>query len=244
MKTWQIFFAGCIVLIAIESLPKWEFVIAGIVSSLLIATVMAGFFLRPKKEVFILRTNVFVVDDEDDVLIEHDRIAVRVEVARLWLLFVPTVLGIAFLMVTSASGTTWHFSLLSLWDRVSPGYFYIIRIPAYVVFAVVWIWISERWAISKVDCACSANSTSEMAGKVCYSFKDDTDSYYGGESFPFDLVRPYQVASMVLYDSSKPSVNKIGMGLLYHRLVIIGHGITDLDHATTELHSVAVQAQE
>lgn len=45
------------------------------------------------------------------VSLAHDRVAVRVELARLWLLFVPTFGALAFLLITFANGTTWKFSL-------------------------------------------------------------------------------------------------------------------------------------
>jgi hypothetical protein len=235
MKALQIFAIGCIALAAIWFFAAWEFIVAGVISVLIIAAVAFGFILRPSKEVFYLRTTLYKTNADDDFVVEHDRIAVRLEVARLWLLFLPTILGIAFLLITSASGTTWHFSLF---ENLNPTYFYLMRFPLVAVFAIISTWTSERWVLRNADESCSARSLTSTAGKVSYSFIDRNGEYYGGEAFPFDLTRSADLATMVLYNTNKPDSSKIGMGLLFHRLVIIGRGVTDLDEATVKVRTV------
>jgi len=78
----------------------------------MVAVVVAGFLFRPRKDKFYLRTTLVVSEPDYPLLVEHDRNAIRVELARLWLLFMPTFAAVAFLTVTSAKGTTWDFSLL------------------------------------------------------------------------------------------------------------------------------------
>ena len=46
------------------------------------------------------------------------------------------------------------------------------------------------------------------------------------------LVQPLQLATVVFYNGRKPELNKIAMGLLFHRLTILGRGVTDLDKQT------------
>jgi len=74
-----------------------------------------------------------------------------------------------------------------------------------------------------------------------YSFQDRFGEYYGGEGFPFALVRSPKLARIVFYRASKPQLNKIASGCLFHRLVIVGRGITDLDEATVVAHSGEAQ---
>jgi hypothetical protein len=78
-------------------------------------------------------------------------------------------------------------------------------------------------------------------GTLLYSFKDRLGEYYGGEGFPFALVRSPKLARIVFYRAAKPQVNKIAMGCLFHRLVVVGCGITHLDEATVTTHSVKPQ---
>lgn len=105
-----------------------------------------------------------------------------------------------------------------------------------MVVGLLSTWISERWVLRDAE-ACSANYVSIMAGRLLYSFKDRMGEYYGGEAFPFALVRSSKLARIVFYRASKPQLNKIASGCLFHRLVIIGRGITDLDEATVAVHS-------
>jgi len=46
---------------------------------------------------------------------------------------------------------------------------------------------------------------------------------------------------IVFYTGSSPQLSKIAMGSLFHRLVIVGRGVTDLDEATVAAHAVKAQ---
>jgi hypothetical protein len=166
---------------------------------------------------------------------------VRVELARLWLLFLPTFAAVAFFIITSAKGTPWNFGLLDrFWERGSYPVILGIRVFQIVVVGLLSAWVSERWVLRDAE-ACSADSVSAMGGRLLYSFKDRLGEYYGGEGFPFALVRSPKLARIVFYRTSNPQLNKIAMACLFHRRVIVGRGLTDLDEATVAAHAVEPQ---
>ena len=225
------FGAGTAVLVAALLLPAYEPFLAGLAALAMIGIVVVGFLFRPRKEMFYLRTTLVVAEPDYPLCVEHDRVAVRVEVVRLWLLFVPTFAAIAFLILTSAKGTTWNFSVLNrVWDVPYPVLLGV-RTFLILVVALLSTWISERWVLRDAE-ACSADSVSEMAGRFLYSFRDHSGKYYGGEGFPFCLIRSPKLARIVFYRMTKPQLNKIAMSCLFHRVVIVGKGLTDLDGAT------------
>jgi hypothetical protein len=113
VKSWQIFLIGAAAVVAALFLPRYEPVIEGAGAIAIVAVVAFGFSLRPRRDVFYVRTTVQVTDLDRNLSVEHDQIAVRVELARLWLLFLPTFLAVAFLVVAAANGTLWSFSLLN-----------------------------------------------------------------------------------------------------------------------------------
>jgi hypothetical protein len=241
MKAWQIFAVGVAVLIAALLLPSYEPLLAGLAAIVMVTVVVLGFLFRPRKDIFHLRTTLVVSEPDYPLGVEHDRIAVRVELVRLWLLFLPTFAAVAFLVVTSAKGMTWNFSLLDrLWETATYPIFLGIRAFLVLVVGLLSTWVSERWVMRDAE-ACSADSVSTKTGALLYSFKDRQGEYYGGEAFPFALVRSPKLARIVFYRVSKPEVNKIAMGCLFHRLVIVGRGLTDLDEATVAAHLVKAQ---
>lgn len=246
MQMWQIFALGTAVVVAALLLPSYESVLAGLGALIIVAVVVAGFLAHPRREIFYIRTTARISEPDYPLSVEHDRVAVRIELARLWLLFLPTFAALAFLLVTFARGTTWAFSLWNsrFFDKaIEAGPYPVILFCRVLFFAVVGLlstWVSERWVLRDAD-ACSADSVSMLAERVLYSFKNRSGEYYGGEGFPFGLVRPRQLATVVLYNVSKPELNKIAMSCLFHRLVIVGRGLTDLDEATSTRHSVAVK---
>jgi hypothetical protein len=231
VKAWQMFVIGVAVLLAALLLPSYEAVLAGVTAVAMLAVIIAGFVLRPRKEVFCLRTTQVLPEPDQLISVEHDLIAVRVELARLWLLFPLTMAAIAFLIITSTRGTTWKFRFLDRFWEMSSYPILIVRMFLVLVIAILSTWVSERWVLRDAE-ACSADSVSMMAGRLLYSFRDGAGEYYGGEGFPFDLVRSMQLRRIVFYRGSNPQLNKIAMACLFHRVVIVGRGLTDLDSAT------------
>jgi hypothetical protein len=241
MKAWQIFVLGVAVLVAALLLPSYEAILAGIAAIAMVAVVVVGFLLRPRREMFYLRTTLVVSEPDFALSVEHDRIAVRVELARLWLLFLPTFAAVAFLTVTAAEGTTWDFSFLDRFGETGSYPIYLgIRAFQIIVLGLLSTWVSERWVLRDAE-ACSADSVSTKTGALLYSFKDRRGEYYGGEGFPFALVSSPKLARIVFYRTSKPQLNKIAMACLFHRPVIVARGLTDLDEASVAVRSVEAQ---
>jgi hypothetical protein len=154
---------------------------------------------------------------------------------------------IAFLLITFANGTTWKFSLwnsgfMATFLEAGPyPVFLLCRVLLAVVIGLLSTWVSERWVLLDAD-ACSADSVSHMAGRLLYSFRNRAGEYYGGEGFPLGLARSRQLATIVLYSVARPDLNKMAICCLFHRLVIVGRGVTDLDKATTSARSATVQS--
>ncbi|HUD63091.1 MAG TPA: hypothetical protein VMQ17_00860 [Candidatus Sulfotelmatobacter sp.] len=141
MQAWQIFAVGVAVLVAALLLPSYEPMLAGLAALAMVTVVVTGFLFRPRKDVFYLRTTLIVSEPDYPISVEHDRIAVRVELARLWLLFLPTFGALAFLIVTFAKGSTWSFSLLDrFWELGSYPIFLGIRVFLVVVVGLLSAW--------------------------------------------------------------------------------------------------------
>jgi hypothetical protein len=83
---------------------------------------------------------------------------------------------------------------------------------------------------------------SHMAGRLLYSFRNRAGEDYGGEGLPLGLARSRQLATIVLYKVARPDFNKMASCCWFHRLVIVGRGVTDLDKATTTPRSATVQS--
>jgi len=241
MKAWQIFAVGVAVLVAAALLPAFEPLLAGAAAIVVVAAVVLGFFFRPQRDTFYLRTTLVMSEPDCVLAVEHDQVAIRVELARLWLLFLPTFAAIAFLVVTSAKGTTWDFSLLDrIWEMGSYPVILVVRLFLALYIGILSTWVSERWVLRDAE-ACSADSVSTKTGTLLYSFRDQSGGYYGGEGFPFALVRSPELARIVFYRSSKPEMSKIAMACLFHNFVIVGRGLTELDESTVAGRSVNVQ---
>jgi hypothetical protein len=234
MKSWQIFLLGTIGLAAVLLLSSYERFIAGSGAVAIVAIVLAGFLAHPRREVFIVRTSNWI-ESPDDVSLEHDCVVVRVEVARLWLLFIPTFLAVSFLVIAATTGTVWNYPLIGSSWTISPYLFG--RVLVVVVWGITSTWLSERWTLHQADAGCCAGYADIKGGRVSYSFVDRHGEYYGGEDFAFGL-SSREVANIVLYSDGKPQRNKIGLACLFHRLTIIGHGLADLDEETLASHMI------
>ena len=235
------FVVGVAALVAALLLPAYERMLAGIGATLIVAVVVAGFLFQPRKTVFYLRTTLVVPKPDLILSVEHDRVAVRVELARLWLLFLPTFAAVVFLAVTSANGTTWNLSLLDWFGEHSSFLVYfVLRAFLFLVVGLLSTWVSERWVLRDAE-ACSADSVSAKTGRLLYSFKDRQGEYYGGDGLPFACVRSPQLARVVFYRVNNPQDNKIAMAFVFHRVVIIGRGLTDLDEETVRGHAIKVR---
>jgi hypothetical protein len=230
VKTWRIFGVGLVAAVALWSFPLYQSVVAGVAAIAVIGVVGTGFWLHPRTEVFYVRTTVWRTDADGNLSCEHEQLAVKVEPARLWLLFLPTALAVAFLVVTAAHGTLWQ---IGVFDWIENGYTLLVFDRTLLLFIVgaLSVWISERRVLRDAD-ACNARSVSVSNGRVSFAFVDRSGISFGGEGLHFGLVRPPALANLVIYATRKPELNKIGSGFLFHRLIFIGRGLTDLDQQT------------
>jgi hypothetical protein len=233
-------FLGVAVPAAVLLFTPYESVLEGVVALAIVAAVLLGFFLHPRKEVYYVRTTRFLRDPDRNLALEHDYLAVKVELARLRLLFLPTFLALAFLVVSSARGLAGQFSVLNRVFSTEYGYIAFLFgqfLPILVIF-MLFAWIGERWVMRDAE-ACSARSYSLGHRWVCYLFMGEVCEYYAG--YCFGLVRPHQLATIVFHNARKPERNKIAMGFLFHRVIILDHGVTDLDQETLAAQAVLAE---
>ena len=231
LKTLIVGIAGLITLFLLQI---YQSAVAGLIAIVMVALVVAGFLLIPKRDVFYVRTTVLGLDANGELVEEHDRIAVKVELTRLWMLYFPTFVAVGFLVVTWASGTTWRINLI---DGLTPPLFssnpvllYALKGLAFVVWILLTAWIGERRVFRNAE-ACSAASVSQSGRALVYSFVTKTGDYFGGWTMPHAL-RPSEVSTLVFYNLQKPELNLLTMALLFHRVTVIARGVTDLDSAT------------
>ncbi|MGZ4789356.1 MAG: hypothetical protein ACXVZV_14445 [Terriglobales bacterium] len=238
MKPWQILLIGLAALIALMLLPFYESFIAGAMALLIITIVLVGFCLQPRQNFYRVHTKAKRTGAGGRRFREQELLAVKLELARLWLLFVPTMIAVCFLVVTVAHGSTWHFKLLDRWFNAAQPYSYIyVRVTMTVVAVTITLltaWLSERWVLRDVT-ATYAMSASVRNGRLTYVFLNKEGSYYGGETFPFGA-SDSALRRIVFYNERDPERNKITGGLLFHRVIVLGRGLTDLDYETTEAH--------
>jgi hypothetical protein len=92
-----------------------------------------------------------------------------------------------------------------------------------------------------------ATSWTRSAGgrvaRVSYLFMGDHGEYYGGDCLYFGLVRPHELATIVFHNVRTPELNKIAMGFLFHRLIILGRGVTELDKQTAVAQTVLAETR-
>jgi hypothetical protein len=235
---WKIFLIGLYVFaLAFLFTPVESFLERSVALALVIAA-LVGFSFQPGKEVYYVRTTRHVFDSDGEEQVEHDFIAVRVELVRLWLLFVPTILAVTFLVFSSANGVLWNFSLLNwIFDSPFGGLMFqgvqVIHGLAVFVIVMLQMWVSERWVLRHAE-ASSTNSFRRRQWGVTYAFLDERGSLYGGDCMDFHLARPTEVSTIVFYDARNPDVNRIAMAFLFHRVVVLGRGVTDLNMQTIE----------
>ena len=235
---------GAFVLAMVLLFGPYEAFLEGFIAFLVVASVVVGFLMYPRTEVFYVRTTLRLNRPDRNRALEHDLLAVRVELTRLWLLSVPTFLAVASLVFFAAGGST-KFSSLN-WIFSSRLAFIgtaLCIYPPLLVLVLLSAWIGERRVMRDAE-ACSArsftlsHSASGRIVRVSYLFMGEHDEYYAGECRYFGLVHPHELETIVFHDVKRPELNKIAMGFLFHRLVILGRGVTDLDEQTVATQRV------
>jgi hypothetical protein len=171
------------ILAAVLLFTPYEAVLEGIIALVVVAAAVVGFAMHPRTEVFYVRTSVRLIAADRSQAIEKDLLAVRVEVARLWLLFAPTILAVAFLVFFAAGGPT-KFSFLNWIFTLRAAYlaFLVCQYPPLLVLLLLWEWIAERRVMRDAE-ACSARSFSihptraARFGRVSYQFMGEHGEY-------------------------------------------------------------------
>ncbi len=229
---------GVVVIAGVLLFSPYEAFLEGLIALVIVAAVVVGFLMYPRREVFYVRTAIRLIRPERNRALEHDLLAVRVELARLWLLFIPTFLAVAFLVFFAAGGPT-KFSSLN-WIFSSRFAFIATTVclyPPILVLVLLSAWIGERRVMRDAE-ACSArsftfsHSSSGRIVRVSYLFMGEHGEYYAGDCMYFGLVHPDELRTIVFHNVRTPELNKIAMGFLFHRLVVLGRGVTDLDNQT------------
>lgn len=240
MRSFGVFIAGAAVFTFALLFPMLEPAAEAVAAIAFVAAVAYGFAVHPRKDVFYIRTTTRMHDLDGNLMIDHDQLAVRIETARLWLLFIPTALSVGFLVVTSAKETLWRFSLVESFVHSQEAVeiaWGVFRIPVYLAGLGLWIWVTERRVLRDAD-ACSARSYQVSSGRVGFQFVTDKGKYGGGEDFYVGLAKPREVATLVFYDVDEIDRCKIGMSLLFHKILVLGRGLTEIDQETAAAHGV------
>ena len=242
--------AVVMVLAGVLLFTPYEAILEGVIAAVMVSAVVSGFLMHPRRDVFYVRTALPVISPDRNRFLEHDVLAVRVELVRLWLLFVPTVLAVASLAFFAAGGPTQFSFLNSLFSsQYAPVAILILQYPPLLVFLLTAAWVSERRVLRDAD-ACSARSYSisrapaGRTGRVSYLFMGEHGEYYGGYCYCLylGLIRPQELATIVFHNVRKPELNKIAMGFLFHRLVVLGYGVADLDEQSEAAQTALAEA--
>jgi hypothetical protein len=144
----------------------YEAYLEGILAFGIVAAAALGFLMHPRREVFYVRTTVRLVDPDRNQTLEQDFLAVRAELTRLWLLFVPTFLAAAILVFFAAGGPTefsylnWIFS--SRYSSILIGGLAFCQYPPLLVLILLPAWIGERRVMRDAE----ASSAESKNGKV------------------------------------------------------------------------------
>ena len=225
----------------------YEAILEGSIALAIVMATAVGFFMHPRTEVYYVRTTVRPIDPHRRHAAEHDFLAVRVELVSLWLLFVPTFLSVAVLVFFAGSGPekfsylNWLFS-----SAYAPFIVLLCQYPPLLVSILLVAWIDERRVMRDAE-ACSARSFTiyrapvDWVGRVAYLFMGEHGEYYGGDCLYFGLHHPRELATIVFHNARTPELNKIVMGFLFHRLIIMGRGVTDLDNQTATAQAALVE---
>lgn len=238
MDLWKPVLFVVVVLAGALLFTPYEALLEAVVAFVIVAAVVVGFVMHSRREVFYVRTTVRLIDPDRNQTLERDFLAVKVELVRLWLLFVPTFLAVACL-IFFASGGPIKFSSLN-WMFSLPYAFIALRVCLYAPLLVLLLlsaWIDERRVMRDAEArgATSFSFSHSPAGwvhRVSYAFRGEHGEYYGGDCLYFGLIRSRELATIVFHNVRKPDLNKIAMGFLFHRLIVLGRGVTDLDKQT------------
>ncbi|MGH9736327.1 MAG: hypothetical protein ACRD8A_17280 [Candidatus Acidiferrales bacterium] len=238
----RVLLVGLVIIAGVLLFTPYEAFLEGAIAVAILVVAVAGFMMHPRRDIFYVRTSARFISPDGTQGVERDFVAVRVDLTRLWLLFVPTFLSVAFLVFFAAGGPTkfsfvnWIFSSENLYVA-----FMVCQYAPLLVIVLLWAWIAEGRVLRDAE-ARSARSFSVSGGeygsrarriqRVSYLFMGEHGEYYGGDCLYFGLVHPHELATIVFHNARKPELNKIAMGFLFHRLIVLARGVTGISKQT------------
>jgi hypothetical protein len=238
----QILILGLIGLAVVLLGRYWAPFIPAALAIALLGAATAGFVLQPDRDSWIVWVDDYhLLEGEGenvDLVVTKDAMKLRPSLCRLWVLFLPTMLGVGVLMGMYATGA-WKTDLLG-WGSLFP---YGIMLNSFGV--VIWIaissWVAERWLLKRAE----AVYCSGMADSGAYHFTVNGE-YYGGYARLRLAASEPMVWNIVMFRRNRPSVNRLVRSFIFHRFDIIGRGIEDLENARLMGQQVAAKnlAQE
>jgi len=247
MKNWRVLAFGVAGFAIFVLLPFHEHIFAAVAAILIIAGALLGFLWQPASEIFYVQTLVFV-EGSGHRAMRRDRVAVKAELARLWLLFLPTITAVGLLLTIFARGAGWwgiFWNIKPIQVFLENGaIFGLWSLDAFLAGVILLLsaWLSERWVLRNAD-ACSAKSLRKDGRRMYYGFQDSAGEWYGGYGFPFSKNYPRQLGAIVFYRADAPQQNKIAMCCLFHRFAILGRGVREFDEANVAEYSVQPASQ-
>jgi hypothetical protein len=229
MRSARIFALGCLALFLIHEGIVWADYLPTIIAVMMVGVVLCGFFFVPDRDMWLLwakRNEWHEGSNPDDVdlVVIHEPIAVRVHLARLWILFLPTFAAAAYLVLTTKGFL--HADMLELssaavvWGRLAAG----------LIWFLLGAWIYERWLLWRADCAQLAGSQATASG-TAYYFKLGEEIYDGHNVSLLSYRHEPALAGAVFYRRTNPQRNRMARAFIFHGFEVVARGIQDLEAA-------------
>jgi hypothetical protein len=254
MSSWQILVIGVVGVAVLFIVLGWVAFGGLIVAGLMLAAVVTGFCFRPDRDAWRVSLTTYSFREGAgftvDVDASKDVIAFRGFIVRLWLLFVPTCIAVAWLVIVSALGiwgpVDFHF------DALSSSYwvFMALRFVIAAIAAILSTWLYERWLLNRADaCQIKRGSARPSSSGLGFSYYFTVDGeYYGGHDMPMSARRESrQLAQIVLYRRTNPDQSRRVPAFIFHQFDIVGRGVEDLENARAkgaDLQRIHWAAQE
>jgi len=249
MKPWQIMAVGLVGLcVALGLLPLLQSVgalVAAVIAIAMIATVIAGFMFVPDRDSWTVWITQYsfaegLDEEEFDLHSTQEPIAIRVEVARLWLLYVPTIVAVGFLMLLAARG----IGGFDLSKYFSYPFLLVMRWGPALVWFLVGSWVYERWLLRRAEAAQAQWSRHGNEEAVAYYFIVKQE-YYSGWDFPlFSYSKEPALGAVVMYRRGRAERNHLVAAFVFHRFTVIARGVQDLEAAREHAVQLASEPVE
>jgi hypothetical protein len=230
MKAWQILAVGLMVLCALFFVQAYIRFVPALAAIAMVAAVIAGFCFVPDKDLWVVWITTYSVSEDADtsldVYSEQEPIAIRTHVARLWLLYLPTVAAVAYFASAAATGR-----VPSIEPYFSVPALYAVRAGVLAVWFLLGSWLYERWLLHRAEAAQLHGDHEAKGTDSPYYFTVGTE-YYGGTDFTIFSYRKEPIlARVVMYRRANPSRSRMVAAFLFHRFDVAVRGVQDLEAA-------------